>query len=189
MKKLFVLIMALVMTLSLAACGGGGDPAPNPDTSAPVTSGITLVSTKALNVALSIPSDFSEFFDNNGFAVTASEDKTGAISITPVAPTTDTLDTITVEYMIEIIGGRLSNIEVLAFENPLTIADNAAVFFQASGDTDTDGVNRTISYMVFFYQTEDQLYSQQIIFTYSTGANSSLEANLLDIIDSISLGN
>lgn len=182
-------MLALVMTLSLAACGGGGASAPNQGASTPAPSDITLVSTKALNVALSIPGDFSEFFDSNGIAVTANEDKTGSISVTPVTQSTDTLDAITEEYMLEIAGGRFSNIEVLAFENPITIADNAAVFFQASGDTDTDGVNRTITYMIFFYQKENQLYSQQIIFTYNSGANSSLEANLADIIDSISLGN
>ena len=59
MKKLLVLIMALAMTLSLAAYGGNNS-AP---TSTPAASDITLVNKVANYTALLVPSDFGEFSD------------------------------------------------------------------------------------------------------------------------------
>jgi len=85
MKKLLVLMMALVMTLSLAACGGNNAaPASTPEASAPVASDVTLVNKVANYTALLVPSDFGEFYDKDGYAV--AEGTNASIVVTPTFP-------------------------------------------------------------------------------------------------------
>jgi len=186
MKKLLALMMALVMTFSLAACGGdGGSVEPDSIVSEPEAPAVTLVNKEANFTTLLVPSDFGEFYDKDGYAV--AEGTNSSIVVTPTIVPDVRIEDITEEYMVDLMGNTYSNIEVLAFDNPVTIAGVDAVSFQFTGDGATSGKNKTVCHITMFFSIEGQDCEQQVSFTYDTGANTSLEANLNDIIESISL--
>lgn len=186
MKKLLVFMMALIMTLNLAACGGNaGSAEADPDESAPVASDITLVSREANFTALVVPSDFGEFYDKDGYAV--AEGTNASIIVTPTIVPDIRIEDITEDYMLDLMVDTYSNIKVLSFENSVTIAGVDAIFFQFTGDGATSGKNKTVCHLTLFFSIDGQDCEQQLIFTYDTGANTSLEANLTTIIDSITL--
>lgn len=184
MKKILVLMIALVMTLSLAACGGGSAES-DPGVSAPVASEITLVSKEANYTALLVPSDFGEFYVKDGYAV--AEGTNASIIITPTIEPDIRIEDVTEDYMVDLMGDTYSNIKVLAFDNPVTIAGVDAVSFMFTGDGATSGKNKTVCHLTLFFSIDGQDCEQQVSFTYDTGANTSLEANLANIIDSITL--
>lgn len=187
MKKLLVFMMALMMTLSLVACGGGKGGSANSDknVSVPAASDITLVSKKANFTTLLVPSDFGEFQDKNGFAV--AEGKNANIVVTPTIAPDVRIKDITEDYMVNLMGNTYSNIKVLAFNNPVTIAGVDTVYFLFKGDGKTSGKNKTVCHLTLFFSIEGKDCEQQISFTYDTGAKTSLEAHITDIIKSISL--
>lgn len=186
MKKILVLMMALAMTFSLAACGGEeGSAEPASNVSAHEAPAVTLVGKEANFTTLLVPSDFDEFYDKDGYAV--AEGTNASIVVTPTIVPDVRIEDITEEYMVNLMGGTYSNIEVLAFDNPITIAGVDAVSFQFTGDGATSGKNKTVCHITMFFTIEGQDCEQQVSFTYDTGANTSLEANLNDIIESISL--
>ncbi|MDF2654905.1 MAG: hypothetical protein K0R19_1379 [Bacillota bacterium] len=187
MKKLMVLIMTLVITLSLAACGGSGDSEePAQDASAPQTSDVTLVSKEANFTALLVPSDFAEFQTvDDGSAI--AEGPNSNIVVTNTNETDVTIEDMTKDYLVGLMGNSYSNIEVLAFENPVTIAGVNAALIQFTGDGVTSGKNKTVCYILLFFSLEGLNCEQHVALTYDTGANTSLEANLSEIIESITL--
>jgi hypothetical protein len=188
MKRL-VLMMALVITLSLVACGGDKGhntaPASNPEASVPAALDVTLVSKEANFTTLLVPSDFGDFYDKDGYAV--AEGTNSSIVVTPTVVPDVRIEDITEDYMVDLMGETYSNIRVLAFNNPATIAGVDAISFQCTGDGATSGKNKTICHLTLFFSIEGQDCEQQLIFTYDTGASTSLEAYLTDIIESISL--
>ena len=186
MKKLLILMMALAMTLSLAACGGSDSaPTSTPDTSESAASDITLVSKVANYTALLVPSDFGEFSDKDGYAV--AEGPNASIVVTPTIEPDIRIEDITEDYMVDLMADTYSNMKVLAFDNPITIAGVDAVSFLFTGDCATSGKNKTVCHLTLFFSIEGQDCEQQLIFTYDTEANTSLETNLTDMIESISL--
>ena len=89
--------------------------------------------------------------------------------------------------MVGLLGNSYSNIEVLSFENPVSIGGVDSVLIQFSGDGATSGKNRTVCYIMMFFSLEGLNCEQHVAFTYDTDANTSLEANLAEIIESITL--
>lgn len=191
MKKLLVLTMTLIMTTSLAACGGDGGSAGSvpgasaPVASTPVASDVTLASKEANFTTLLVPSDFGEFYDKDGNAV--AEGPNSNILVTSTNETDVRIEDITEDYVVGLMENSYSNIEVLAFENPATIAGVDAMLIQFTGDGATSGKNRTVCYVMLFFSIDGLNCEQHVVFTYDTGANTSLEANLTDMIKSISL--
>lgn len=191
MKRLATLAMALLMMLSLSACGASDEaasPAQDVSEAASVSSAAvanTLVSKEANYTTLLVPDDFGEFSDNNGYAVAQGPNASIIVSPT-IEPDIDIQD-ITAEYMTDLVSDSYSNIEVLALDNPVTIAGVDAVSFVFTGDGASDGANKTVCHLTLFFSIEGQNCEQQVIFTYLTGGNTSLEANLNDIIASITL--
>ncbi len=187
MKKLLLLMMVLILSLSLVACGGGGDSEEAaPDASTPEASDIALVSKEANFITLLVPTDFGEFQTVDGGAAIA-EGPNANIVVTNTSETDVTIEDITEDYMLSMIGNSYSNIEVLAFENPVTVAGVDAALIQFTGDGVTSGTNKTVCYIMLFFSLEDLNCEQHVAFTYDTGTGSSLEANLAEIIESISL--
>ncbi|HBL50171.1 MAG TPA: hypothetical protein DDZ65_08005 [Firmicutes bacterium] len=178
MKKLLVLMMALALTLSLAACGGD-------NTTPASTSDITLVNKVANYTALLVPGDFDEFSDKDGNAV--AKGPNASIVVTPTFPTDTWIEDVTEDYMLKLLVDTYSNIEVLAFDNPANIAGVDSVSFLSTGDSNTGGKNMTVCQIILYFSIDGQNCEQHLVFTYATGANSSLEANLADILPSIKL--
>lgn len=89
--------------------------------------------------------------------------------------------------MVDLMGNTYSNIKVLTFDNPVTIAGVDAVSFLFTGDGNTSGKNKTVCHLTLFFSIEGQDCEQQISFTYDTEANTSLEAYIADIIENTSL--
>lgn len=186
MKKLLLLIVVIVITLSLTACGGGGSSTEsNTDTSGPVVSDVTLISKEANFTTLLVPNDFGEFYDKDGNAL--AEGLNSNIIVTNTNETDVRIEDITEEYMVGLMGNSYSNIEVLEFKNPTTIAGVDAMLIQFTGDGATSGKNRTVCYVMLFFSLDGINCEQHVIFTYDTGANTTLEANLNKMIESISL--
>lgn len=187
MKKLFVLMATLAMTISLSACGGdGGSAKPAADTTAPASSEIELVRKEGNYTSLLVPSDFGEFYDKDGYAV--AEGPNSSIVITPTTETDTDVDDINEEYMVEALSDVYSNIKVLAFDNPANIAGVDSVCFLFTGDSDSTGQNNTICQIIMFFSIDGVNCEQHIAFTYNTSENTSLEASLAEILPSISLG-
>lgn len=193
MKKFLIIIMTLVMILNLAACGGSEAPS---EPVAPVeseqkeeaakTSEITLVTKEANFTSLLVPSDFGEFQMMEG-DIAIAEGPNSNIIITNTNETDVTIEDITEEYMLGLIGNSYSNIEVLDFVNPGTVAGVDAAVIMYSGDGVTSGKNKTNCYIMMFFELEGIICEQHVGLTYDTGANTALEANLNEIIESISL--
>lgn len=187
MKKILALMMVLVMTLSLAACGGSGDSEEAVhDSSAPETSDVTLVSKEANFTALLVPSDFAEFKTVDGGSAIA-EGQNSNIVVTNTNETDVTIEDMTEDYLVGLMENSYSNIEVLSFENPVAIAGVDAAIIQFMGDGVTSGKNKTVCYILLFFSLEGLNCEQHVALTYDTGANTSLEANLAEIIESITL--
>lgn len=187
MKKLLVLMMTVVITLSLAACGGdagSAKSATNP--SATEATDITLVSKEANYNTMLVPSDFGEFYDKDGYAV--AEGTNASIVVTPTTETDTNIEAITEDFIVESLADVYSNIKVLAFDNPANIAGVDSVCILYTGDSDTTGQNNTVCQIILFFSIDGVNCEQHIVFTYSTDANTSLEAYLADIIESIALG-
>lgn len=177
MKKLLILITAFAMTLSLTACGGGN--------SAPAASEVTLINKAANYTALLVPSDFGEFSDKDGYAV--AEGPNASIVVTPTFPTDTWIEDVTEDDMLELLGDTYSNVKVLAFDNPANLAGVDSISFLCTGDSSTSGKNVTVCQIILYFGIDGQNCEQQIVFTYATGADTSLEANLADILPSITL--
>lgn len=179
MKRLPALILALTFSLSLVGCGG------NEIATDAADSEVTLVSRKANSITLLVSSDFSEFQEVDGYA--AAQAKGASIVITPTIERDVAIENITEDYMIDLVDDGYSNINVLKFDNAATIAGVDAVYFLFTGDGNTSDNNNTVCYITLFFSIDGQACAQEIAFTYNTGANTSLETNLSDIINSISL--
>ena len=187
MKRLFLLLMVLILSLSLVACGGGGDAEEAaPDASIPEASDVTLVTKEANYTTLLVPSDFAEFQTADGGAAVV-EGPSSNIVVTNTIETDVVIEDITQDYMISLLESSYSNIEVLEFVNPASVAGVDAVFIQVTGDGATSGKNKTVCYIMMFFSIDGVNCEQHVALTYDTGAGTSLEANLAEIIESISL--
>ncbi|WP_265445265.1 hypothetical protein [Acetivibrio straminisolvens] len=176
MKRLPALILALVLALNFAACGGNTGLA---------ASDVTLVRKEANFTSLLVPSDFTEFEDFEGFTVAKAEG--ASIVITPIIEQVVSIKEITRDYMVELVKDSYSNVNVLKFDNAATIGGTDAVYFLFKGDDNSSNNNNTVCYINLFFTVDGQACEQEIVFTYNTGVNTSLETNLDTIINSISL--
>lgn len=184
MKKLLVLMMTL--TLGLTACGGdNATPASSSEVSTSVPQKLTLVSKVANYITLLVPSDFGEFYDKDSYFV--AEGPNASIVISPITESDTSIGDVTQDFMVESLGNTYSNIEVLAFDNPANIAGVDSVSCLYTGDGNTNGQNKTVCQIILYFTVDGQNCEQHIVFTFNTGANSSLEANFVDILESISL--
>lgn len=134
MKKLLVLIMAIVMTLSLAACGGEKTPAPDQSSSGEAT-GAEFASMTFGYITMSAPSVFSAVTEKEGMYVSAGPD--ASITVTPtlgidILPS-EWDEEVAKELLQVIYGSTYTDLELSAFEGDVNMNGNTAVYYAFYG--------------------------------------------------------
>lgn len=134
MKKLLVLMMALVMTLSLAACGGEKTPAPDQSSSSEAT-GAEFASMTFGYITMSAPSVFSAVTEKEGVYVSAGPD--ASITVTPtlgidIQPS-EWDESIAKELLQVIYGSTYTDLELSVFEGDVNMNGNTAVYYAFYG--------------------------------------------------------
>lgn len=179
MKKIFALMMVFVLMLGLVACGGEeAVDSPNP-------AEITLSMKEANYVKLLLPDDFKDFEITDGNAM--AQGVGSSVVITESFYTDDKLEDMTEEAMIELLSSSYSNLEVLEYKNDFQIDGIDAVMITAKGQGGSTSKDRTVRYIMVFFEIEGQQASQQIIFGYNTDENTALELKMEEIMESIIL--
>ena len=176
MKKLFAMMMAMMMAFSMAACGGE-ETVEEPETS--------LVMQEAGMVSMLVPDDFEAFAQYEGM-IAAPGPGSSIIVADPWVADVAAAD-ITEADVAEMVSGSYPDAVVLEYENPVEIGGTEAVTFTIEG-THEDGGKNTVTYALLFYMMDDVMYEQDLCFTYRTGEGTSLEAAMPEIIDSITIG-
>ena len=168
MKKVLVLVMALIFSLSLVACGGEE---------------ITLQSQTVNNLTLDIPSDFGEFSDvAEQIKMAINEDSTATITLSErVDAQGVTADLWDEETFVENVLTGFGDLQVLEFNNTVTAAGTTAVYAHYTGKNSSDVETEGHNYFLYF---DDGTY-QSIAFSYITDKDSSLKQNLTAIVDSM----
>lgn len=166
MKKLVALALAVMMTLSLTACGGD-----------PVT-----LSTKSVNgVSIDVPSDFGGFTDQGSGMLATNEDTSATIIVgIPVdsggfGPADLDQDS----YRQQIFGE--TDVKFITFDNAADCNGIPAVFANCEL-TNSNGVDLTVNTWVLFHEDGT---TQTVSLTYTTGADTSLEENIDAIVSSV----
>ena len=193
MKKLLVLMMALVMTLSLAACGGdknptAATPATTPDTtpssSAPNTSeSIDFVEFTGNGLSFALPIDFEyvQTDENTGGMIFANEERTAVVTVGVKTEDAGTSADITDDLLLAALSaGGLSD---------ATLNSSGAV--EQDGGTSVVGFgkgtmkNGTVmnSVLQYFYPA-DGVY-HVISYLYAVDAGSSLDDNIELVLSTV----
>lgn len=170
MKKILVLMMAFVMVLSLAACGGDSaapDSTPAPETSAPAASEVTFVSMTFGDITMNVPDVFSEVTYTEGTYLSNGPDS--AVSVSDAMEVTE-LDFLPAEWdesIAQSISEMLfsetySNIELAAFEGDVNMNGNAAVYFAFYGEN-SKGTERLVQVVYLFNDDQTQQYLVSLI--------------------------
>ncbi len=188
MKKLLVLMMALILTLSLAACGG--DKAPTPTAPALATP-VTTPSSSALNTSESI--DFVEVTGNGisfalpvdieyvdtdeatGSMIFANAEKTAAVTLGVKTEDSITSADITDDDLLAALsaGGRLSN---ATLENSGTVEQDGGTAVAAFGKGTMENGTVMNSAIQYFFPADGGGY-HVISYLYAVDAGSSLDLN------------
>lgn len=185
MKKVLLFIMTVMMCMSLVACGGDDSSTTDQEASKAIATDTTLVSKEAHYTTILVPSDFSDFVDNEGLAIAQSSG--ASIGITQTVETDVSIEDMTEEYLLGLMSATYSDVEVVSFENPVTMGGVDAVSIVFTGTGATTGRKHTVQHITLFFTLEDINCEQQLLFTYDTEAKTSLEAHIEEILESISL--
>lgn len=180
MKKIIALMMVFMLMLSLVACGEEAI-----DSNSPNVTDITLVSKEANFTKILVPSDFGDFKFTEGTGVINGTGESIAITETFIADTE--INEITQEDIMEVLKGSYTNVSIESFDNEATVAGVDAIYTIATGKGNTDGKEKTVHYIILYFNLEDQLCNQTIVLTYLNNQNTSLENNIKEIVESISL--
>lgn len=168
MKKLLTLMILLILSLSLVACGGEE---------------ITLQSQTVNGLTLEVPSDFGSFEDvEKQIKMAKNADSTSTITISERVDAQGlTVDSWDEKTFAENVLTGLGDLKILEFSNTKTIAGVPAVFahyyVKNKSNVEVEGYN-------YFLYHNNGTY-QSIAFSFTKGADSSLTKNLNKIIDSM----
>lgn len=181
MKKLLVLMIALVMTLSLAACGGKDTPAPDQSSSGGASNIDAASETEFASmtfgyITMSVPSVFSAVTEKEGMYVSAGPD--ASITVTPtlgidIQPS-EWDESLAEEALEMIYGSTYTDLELSAFEGDVNMNGNTAVYYAFYGKN-ADGKDRlvqvvrlynadlTAQYMItLLHSAEDKFFTPEV---------------------------
>lgn len=179
MKKLLVLMMALVMTLSLAGCGGDEK-----------EGSVSLVDVTANGLTIKLPNDIKYVITNetNGAMIYANDESTAIITISAMAVDPVTSSDITDDVLLVALtaGGGLSD---GALEKSRTIehedGGKSVVGFGKGALSNETDMNSVIHY----YFPADGSGYHVISYLYVVDAGSSMENTIEQVISSIKTAN
>lgn len=168
MKKLLTLMMALILSMSLVACGGEE---------------ITLQSQTVNGLTFDVPSDFGEFSElDNQVNIAVNEDSTASITLSErVDAQGITADLWDEETFITTALSGFGDAQVLEFSNTASAAGSPAVFSHYTAKNSNDAPVE--GYMYFIYYNDGTF--QSIAFSFNKDGNSSLKQNINAIMDSL----
>lgn len=166
LNRILIGALTLTMVLGLAACG------------APVT----LASKTTNGITMDVPSDLSEFADQNGSQLAADKNKTGVVIISPVAASqglqAEGLDE--AAFQAQMMPG-VENVEFLKYDNAYD-CDGVPAVFASCKYANTSGVTVVNNVLILFFE-DDTI--QTIVVTYSDGSDSSVKTNIDAILGSV----
>lgn len=187
MKKLLILMLALVMTLSLVACGGEETSTPpqsdsgETDATAPLDNKVAnsetdFVSMNLGYITMNVPNVFNAVEEKEGMYVSAGPN--ASIGVTPTLEI-DLLpsewdESLASESLDMLYGSTYTNMELSAFEGDINMNGNTAVYYAFYG-TNAKGEDRlvqivrlfnadlTAQYMVtFIHGAEDEFFTPEL---------------------------
>ena len=176
MKKLFALMMTMMMAFGVAACGGEETPT-EPESS--------LVMQEVGDLSMLAPDDYDEFGEYEGYC--GAPGPGSSIIVADPFEADVTAADITEDVVADMVYSAYPDAVVLEYENPVEIGGTESVRFTIEGTSAEDGAENTVTYVLMFYMIDDVVYEQDVCFTYRTGEDTSLETNLDEIIDSITI--
>ena len=174
MKKLFAMAMTIMMAFSFASCGGEE------------TTETSLVMQEAGMVSMLLPDDFEPMAQYEGYYGAPGPNCSVVVSDPVVADVF--AEDITADAVPGMVQGAYPDAVVLEYENPVEIGGTEAVYITIEGTSIQEGDVNTVTYVLLYYMMDDVMYEQDLCFTYRTGENTSLETNMAEIIDSITIG-
>lgn len=168
MKKLLVVMAALILSFSLVACA---------------EEEITLQSQTISGLTLDVPSDFGEFSEvADQIKMATNEDSTATITISErVDAQGVTADLWDQETFIASTLSGFGDSQVLEFSNTKTVAGFPAVFAHYTAKNANDAVVEGYMYFIYF---DDGTY-QSIAFSFNKDGDSSLKQNINAIMNSL----
>ncbi len=168
MKKVLVLIITLIISLSLTACGSNE---------------VTLQSKTVYGLTLDVPTDLDEFSNVSDRVKAAyNSDNTAGITISDrVDGGGITADFWDEETYIENILAEFDGLQVLEFSNSETVAGTKAVYAHYEGNNSNDVEVEAYNYMLFY----DDGTFQSVAFNFIKGEDSFLKKNISKVIESI----
>jgi len=186
-KKLLILILALVMTLCLVACGGEETSTPpqsdsgEADATAPLDNNVANSETDFVSmnfgyITMNVPNVFNAVEEKEGMYI--SSGPSSAITVTPTFEI-DLLpsewdESLASETLDMLYGSTYTNMELAAFEGDINMNGNTAVFHAFYG-TNAKGEDRlvqivrifnaelTAQYMVtFVHSADDEFFTPEL---------------------------
>lgn len=181
MKKLLTLMMAIIMTLSLAACGGKDttDSAQSSSEGTGNTSTATETEFAPMTfgyITMKVPNVFGEVTEQGGMYVSSGHN--ASIVVTPVMEVdiepSEWDESIAKDVIENIYSSTYSNPELAAFEGDINMNGNKAVFFGFYGKN-SNGIDRMVQmiriynadltgqYMIsLVHDTDDEFFTAEI---------------------------
>ncbi len=189
MKKLLVLMMIFVMTLSLAACGGDENPtATTPDTtpssSAPNTSeSIDFVEFTGNGLSFALPADFEyvQTDESTGGMIFSNEDRNAVVTVGPWTEDAGTSADITDDVLLaSLTAGGLSDATLESSGSVEQDSGTAVVGFGKGTMKNGMDMNAVVE---FFFPADGGYHA--ISYLYAVDAGSSLDDNIELVLSTV----
>jgi len=162
MKKLLALMLALLLALSLVACGGEDTPdaTQNPsggtETAAPSDDSgageVELVPMTFGHITINVPSVFSDVKEQEGGYVSTGPNASSII-VTPVGvpalQPSEWDETVVAESLEMLYGATYSDLQLAGFEGDINMNGNTAVYYAFFG-TNSSGIERLIQVVILY---------------------------------------
>lgn len=191
MKKLLVLMMAIVMTLSLAACGGDQNPAAADTDTTPASSvqnteeSIDLAEVTGNGLSFKLPADIklAKTDDNTGSMIFANDENTAVITLGGLTEDLITSTDITDDVLLAALsaGGGLSDVSL---ESSRTMEHDGGTSVVGIGKGTLSNGMDMISAIQYFFHADGSGY-HAISYLYVVDAGSSLEDTIEQVLSSV----